>query len=174
VPATLCVAEKRLFLAHLLRLNLLDCFDESGAFDLTRARQVLTGGVIQQLTIDEVERTDRAGNTSVHRKIRIHLVDKLRAIKLDDTLETTERRARAEAEAQRAGAEQAAQESKARAAAYKQYDDIDKEVDSRVWAAIHRIFKDSAGRPLPGVTIETLNDALKHVSRHPRPPPKGP
>jgi hypothetical protein len=171
VPAPLSVAEKRLFLAHLVRLNLLDCLNDSGAFDLTRARQILTGGVIQQLTIDEVERTDRAGNTTVRRKITLRLVDKLRAIKLDDSLETSERRARAEAEEQHAKAEQAAQESQARAAAYQQYDDINKEVDTRVWAAIHRIFKDSAGHPLPGLTIETLNDALKSVSRHPRPPP---
>jgi hypothetical protein len=173
----LSLAEKRLFLAHLVRLNLLDCLDDSGAFDLTRARRLLTGGVIQQITIEEVEKTCPPKQTTceggtIRRKITIRLVDKLRAIKLDDTLETSERRARAETEEQRARAEQAARESQARAVAHRQYDDIEKETDARVWTVLHQLSKDSAGNLLPGITIEMLNDALANVSRRrPRPPP---
>jgi len=165
-------AEKRLYLAQLVRTDLLDCLDDSGAFDLTLARQVLTGGMVQQLTVDEVTRTDRAGNTTVRRKITVRLVDKVRAIKLDDTLETSERRARAEAEEQHVKAEQSAQESQARAAAFQQYADVGKEVEARVWAVLHHLAEHSASDPLSGLTIENLNDALEKVSRRlPRPPP---
>lgn len=81
------IDEKRQLLAQIVRLNPLDCLDDSGAFDLDRARQTLPACAVQELIIDETTRTDRDGNTTTRRRIRVRLVDKLRALKLDDLLE---------------------------------------------------------------------------------------
>lgn len=162
LPLTL--AEKRSFLAGLIRLNLLDCLDDSGAFDLARARHVLAGGGVQQLVVKEVERTDRAGNTTVRREIRVRLVDKVRALRVDGALEETARRRRAEEEKAARAREESNLES-------QRDQDIDQEVASRCWSAIQSCLRDPKGMLLPGIPYETFEAAVaKATALHPHPP----
>jgi hypothetical protein len=85
VAEKLTRSEKRRQLAQIVRFNLLDCFDASGALDLERIRQ-LPGAAIQQFVVHETTRTDRQGNIVVQRRITLRVVDKLRAMKYDDEL----------------------------------------------------------------------------------------
>jgi len=82
----LTVQEKRLFVARIVRADFLECFAEDGEFDLDRARRVLPKGSIQKITIHQTTRTDREGKPVVNRRITLHLVDKLRAIRADEIL----------------------------------------------------------------------------------------
>jgi hypothetical protein len=165
--ATLSVAEKRSRLARIVRADLLDCLDDSGAFDHARARQLLAGGTVQKLFVDEVERTDRHGNTTVRRKIRVYLVDKIRAMKCDEALAPT-------AELENALEEKTRRVEwlEASVAQAKERDkDIEKEVSTRCWRAIQDCLRDNKGMPLPGIphaTFEAIVD--KATARHPRPP----
>jgi len=85
--APLSLAQTRRLLAQIVHANLLDCFDDSGAFDLDRARRTLPAVAVQHLTIDETTKTDRHGTTTTRRRIRLRLVDKVRALKLSEQLE---------------------------------------------------------------------------------------
>jgi hypothetical protein len=85
--------EKRLLLAEIVRINPLDCLDDSGAFDLARARRVLPDAAVQRLIIRETTRRDG----TVTRTIDVRLVDKIRAMKLDDFLLQQEEEDRADA-----------------------------------------------------------------------------
>jgi hypothetical protein len=87
----LSTEEKRRLLAQMVRVNLVDCCDDSGAFDMARARRVLPGCAVQQLFIQEVIRTDRQGISTVRRHIRVRLEDRVRAMRLDDVLLERER-----------------------------------------------------------------------------------
>jgi hypothetical protein len=95
----LSTAEKRHLLAQIVRLNPMDCLDESGAFDLARARRVLPACAVQHITIQETTRTDRQGHATVRRNIRVRLVNRLRAMRLDHALLKREGEDRAEARA---------------------------------------------------------------------------
>ncbi len=77
-------SEKRLLLAQIIRLNPLDCPDDSGSFNLARARRTLPGAAVQDITIHETTCTDCQGKVTFYRKTHVRLVDKLRALKLDD------------------------------------------------------------------------------------------
>jgi hypothetical protein len=85
LPEKLTRSEKRRQLAQIVRFNLLDCFDDSGALDLERIRR-LPGAAIQQFVVHETTRTDRQGNSVVQRRVTLRLVDKVRAMKYDDEL----------------------------------------------------------------------------------------
>ncbi len=45
---------------------------------------------LQHLVVHETTRTDKAGNKTVQRRITLRLVDKVRAMRLDDLLEDRE------------------------------------------------------------------------------------
>jgi len=79
-------AEKRLLLAQIVRLNPLDCIDESGVFRFSLTRRIVPAAAIQDITITETTRTDAQGKPVTRRRLRIHLVNKLRALKLDNEL----------------------------------------------------------------------------------------
>ncbi|WP_009964889.1 hypothetical protein [Verrucomicrobium spinosum] len=88
--AYLSLHEKRRMLADIARVNVVTLMDEKGALDIAKVRQ-LPPWCMQELTITENERTDKSGNTTTTRQIRVKMVDKLRAIKLDSDLEGTEK-----------------------------------------------------------------------------------
>jgi len=79
--------EKRRILARIVRVNPLDCFDESGAFDLARAKKVLPPGAIRHIAIHETIRPNAEGQPVTERRIQVRLVDPLSALRLDDQLE---------------------------------------------------------------------------------------
>jgi hypothetical protein len=84
---TCSLHEKRLFLAQVIRADLLKCHDPEGNFNLARAQLILPEGCVQEINIDETKTTNKNGHTVVRRKIRVKLMDKLRAMKLDESLE---------------------------------------------------------------------------------------
>src|SRR5262249_13749621 len=150
-PPLLTLAKKREILSRIANVDLLDCLDESGAFDLARARQVLAGGTVQQLIVDEVTRTDRQGNTTTRRRIRVRVVDKVRAIKQDDACEAIARRQQAEDQANAQARQHAEREARIREAAYRQEKDIEAAVASRVHQAVHNTLRyQGSGERLPG------------------------
>ena len=77
--------EMRRLLAQMVRLNPAECFDESGAMDLGRVREI-AGVAIQQMVVHESTRTTQKGAVTVQRKITLRLVDKVRAMRLDESL----------------------------------------------------------------------------------------
>jgi hypothetical protein len=83
----LSLEEKRRILARIVRVNPLDCFDESGAFDVARAKRVLPPGAVRHIDVDEITRIDAEGQPVTQRHIRLRLVDPLSALRLDDILE---------------------------------------------------------------------------------------
>ena len=83
----LSVEEKRRILARIARVNPLDCFDESGAFDLDRARRILPPGAIRHIAVHETTRLDAEGQPVTQRRINVRLVDPVSALRLDDLLE---------------------------------------------------------------------------------------
>jgi hypothetical protein len=88
-------AEMRRMLADAVRLNVVDYLAEDGAFDLERARRGIPPFCIQGFTIEEVVSTDKQGVETVKRKIRLSLVDRLKALALDTDLAEQEREATA-------------------------------------------------------------------------------
>jgi hypothetical protein len=171
--APLSVTRKRLLIAQLAEINLLDCFDESGAFDIDRARSALPAFAVQEMTVDEVERTDRAGNTTVRRKIRVRLIDKLRAVKLDTALANTPdlEKTLEEQTAKADHATRRAQHLNSSLDNLKKH--IDKEVASSCWSAIQSCLRDERNMPLPGIPNETFQAIVsKATSLQPRPPPQ--
>ncbi|WP_038164918.1 hypothetical protein [Verrucomicrobium sp. BvORR106] len=86
--AYLSLDEKRRMLADIARVNVVTLMDDKGALDISKVRQ-LPPWCMQELTITEHERTDKDGNTTTTRQIRVKMVDKLRAIELDTDLEGT-------------------------------------------------------------------------------------
>jgi hypothetical protein len=83
----LTLEEKRRILARIVRVNSLDCLDDSGAFDIVRARRVLPPGAVRHIDIDETTRMDAEGQPVTQRRIRLRLVDPLSVLRLDDILE---------------------------------------------------------------------------------------
>lgn len=73
-------------LADIARVNVMEYFDEEGAFDVARARADLPGWCVQEITIEETARSDRQGNETMKRKIRVHFPDKLKALDMDSAL----------------------------------------------------------------------------------------
>ena len=83
----LTVEEKRRILAQIARVNIQEFMDDNGAFNAYQARRKLPGCAIQEFTIEETIRTDKQANEEVlKRKIKIKLVDRLKAIQMDSTL----------------------------------------------------------------------------------------
>jgi len=79
--------EKRRILARIARVNPLDCFDESGDFDLARAKRVLPPGMVRHIAIHETTRLNAEGQPVTQRRISVRLVDPVSALRLDDLLE---------------------------------------------------------------------------------------
>ena len=79
--------EKCRILAQIVRVNPLDCFDETGAFDIARAKRVLPPGAVRHITIHETTRVNADGQPVSERRINLRLVDPLSALRLDDLLE---------------------------------------------------------------------------------------
>jgi hypothetical protein len=86
-PPLLSLEEKREILARIVRTNALDCFDESGAFDIALAKRVLPPGAVRHIDVDETTRIDAEGQPVTQRHIRLRLVDPLSALRLDDIFE---------------------------------------------------------------------------------------
>ena len=87
IPEFLTVEEKRRILAQIARVNIQEFMDDNGAFNAYQARRKLPGCAIQEFTIEETIRTDKQANEEVlKRKIKIKLVDRLKAIQMDSTL----------------------------------------------------------------------------------------
>jgi len=124
---------------------------------------------VQQLIVREVERTDRAGNTTVRREIRVRLVDKVRAVKADDILaKTAHDDLQPELDKKNAQIEWLKQSV---AEARERDKDIEKEVGSRVRMAMSLLFRDSVGNLFPGVTPDMFDYVQAQVTRHyPHPP----
>jgi len=81
--------EKRRLLAEIVRFNPAECFDESGTLDLDRVREV-SGAVFQQMVVQETTRTSTKGAVTTQRRITLRLVDKVRALGLDEKLQDRE------------------------------------------------------------------------------------
>jgi len=79
--------EKRRILARIARVNPLDCFDESGAFDLARAKRILPPGMVRHIAIHETTCLNAEGRPVTQRRIHLRLVDPISALRLDDQLE---------------------------------------------------------------------------------------
>jgi hypothetical protein len=84
----LTLEEKCRMLAAIAQVNLLDYFKEDGSFDVGRAQREMPRGCVQALTVDEVTRADRNGNQTTTRKVRLRLVDRLKALALHNELTT--------------------------------------------------------------------------------------
>jgi hypothetical protein len=83
----LSLEEKRRILAQIVRTNTLDCFDDSGAFDIARAKRILPPGAVRHIAVHETTRTNAEGQPVTERRIQLRLVDLLSALRLDDQLE---------------------------------------------------------------------------------------
>ena len=79
--------EKRRILARIVRVNPLDCFDESGAFDIARAKRILPPGAVRHIAVHETTRLNAEGQAVTERRINVRLVDPVSALRLDDQLE---------------------------------------------------------------------------------------
>ena len=79
--------EKRRILARIARVNATDCFDESGAFDLARAKRVLPPGAVRSIAVHETTLLNAEGQPVTERRIHLRLVDPVSALRLDDQLE---------------------------------------------------------------------------------------
>ena len=85
--------EKRRILARIARVNPLDCFDESGAFDIVRAKRILPPGMLRHIAVHEITRLNAEGQPVTERRINVRLVDPVSAIRLDDQMERRPERA---------------------------------------------------------------------------------
>jgi len=83
----LTLEEKRRILARIARVNPLDCFDESGAFDIVRAKRILPPGAIRHIAVHETTRLNAEGQPVTQRRIHVRLVDPVSALRLDDLME---------------------------------------------------------------------------------------
>ena len=79
--------EKRRILARIVRVNPLDCFDESGAFDIARAKRILPPGAVRSIAVHETTCLNAEGQPITERRINVRLVDPVSALRLDDQLE---------------------------------------------------------------------------------------
>jgi len=79
--------EKRRILARIARVNATDCFDDTGAFDIARAKRVLPPGAVRSIAIHETIRPNAEGQPITERRIHLGLVDPVSALRLDDLLE---------------------------------------------------------------------------------------
>ena len=79
--------EKRRILARIARVNPLDCFDESGAFDIVKAKRILPPGMVRHIAVHETTRLNAEGQPVTQRRIHVRLVDPVSALRLDDQLE---------------------------------------------------------------------------------------
>ncbi len=84
--AALTLEEKQRMLADIVQLNVMDYFNEDGSFDVPRARRCIPSWCLQEFTVNEVTRTDRSGNETTTRKIRLRVVDKLKALDMHSDL----------------------------------------------------------------------------------------
>lgn len=82
----LTLEEKRRMLTDIVQTNVMDYFKEDGSFDVDKARHNIPGWCVQDLSVDEVTRTDRKGNETTTRKVRLRLVDRLKALEMDSVL----------------------------------------------------------------------------------------
>jgi hypothetical protein len=83
----LSVEEKRRILAQIARANLTEFMDDNGAFNAYQARRKLPGCAIQEFTIEETIRIDKQSREEIlKRKIKIKLVDRLKALHMDSAL----------------------------------------------------------------------------------------
>jgi len=83
----LTLEEKRRILARIARVNATDCFDESGNFDIARAKRVLPPGAVCSISIHETTCPTAEGQSMTERRIHLRLVDPVSALRLDDQLE---------------------------------------------------------------------------------------
>ena len=83
----LTLEEKRRILAQIARVNPTDCFDDTGAFDMARAKRILPPGAVRHIAIQETTRMDAEGQPITERSIQLRLVDPVSALRLDDQLE---------------------------------------------------------------------------------------
>lgn len=107
--------EKRRLLAQIVRFNPAECFDESGTLDLDRVREV-SGAVFQQMVVQETTRTSTKGAVTTQRRITLRLVDKVRALGLDEKLqdrEEAEEQAKAKSEESQKAFEEGQKRAKA-------------------------------------------------------------
>ena len=82
----LTLEEKRRMLTDIMQVNIMDYFNEDGSFDALKAQREIPGWCVQGLSVDEVTRTDRNGNETTTRKVRLRLVDRLKALEMDSDL----------------------------------------------------------------------------------------
>src|ERR1700749_5164860 len=82
----LSVAEKRRILCQIARANLTEFMDDAGNFNAYQARRHLPGCAIQEYTVEETIRVDGDRREVLKRKVKVKLVDRVKAIKLDSTL----------------------------------------------------------------------------------------
>jgi hypothetical protein len=83
----LSVEEKRRILAQIARANVTEFMDDNGSFNAYQARRKLPGCAIQEFTIEETIRLDKQSNEEIlRRKIKIKLVDRLKALHMDSAL----------------------------------------------------------------------------------------
>ncbi len=82
----LSVAEKRRILCQIARANLTEFMDDAGNFNAYQARRHLPGCAIQEYTVEETIRIDGDRREVLKRKVKVKLVDRVKAIKLDSAL----------------------------------------------------------------------------------------
>lgn len=85
VDAYLTIDEKRRMMAGVARTDLVSLMNEDGSMDLKKLQEV-PAWAIQEFIITENSGFDSSGEEYTKRVIKIKLVDRLRAIELDNTM----------------------------------------------------------------------------------------
>lgn len=81
--------EKRMALADIFRVDIGQFIDDKGRIDIKKMKK-LPPWVLNKIEVHETTRTTKKGNTITNRRIKVDLVDRLRALDADNFLEGAE------------------------------------------------------------------------------------